>query len=515
MNKSLPSLTLGILLGLVSAAHAQTIFIKADNTNSLNTAPSYTANLSIPTSTDTIAVNTTLTAQRTASLGGNLSIKALTYNATSQFQINNTANAVLTIGDGGVTKTAGAALIFANAVTLGANQTWALTGGGTGNLQMNGAFSDGGFALSITGNGTFDMRGSNTFGPNVTIATPISVNTSGGTVVFGGNNTFGSGTIALGRLQGSTLRNIGQASAFGTGTTALIIGGNGANGTLDYSGSTATSNRTFNLDPRSAGSGIDVSTADQTLTITGNLSYASSGNVINTSWNFGGAGNLVVTSAIAETSNATFTAGVIKNGLGTLTLSGNNTYAGGTTVNAGTLLVNNTAGSGTGTGSLSVAIGATLGGNGTISGAATINGSVAPGNSIGTLNIANTTTWNSNDAWKFELGTAGSSLGSPGTSDLLNITGAFTKGTGTTFTFDFLGGGQEGWYKLVDYTTSTTFANTDFAATNLAGGLSGTFTVDGATSALYLNVVPEPGTWALLALSLTTLLTLRRRKVRS
>ena len=103
-------------------------------------------------------------------------------------------------------------------------------------------------------------------------------------------------------------------------------------------------------------------------------------------------------------------------------------------------------------------------------------------------------------------------MGTFGTSDLLNITGSFTKGTGTTFSFDFLGGGTNGWYKVVDWSVGTSFVAGDFQATNLASGMTGSFTVDGATSALYLNVVPEPATWALLAFSMTTVLVLRRRR---
>jgi autotransporter-associated beta strand protein len=61
------------------------------------------------------------------------------------------------------------------------------------------------------------------------------------------------------------------------------------------------------------------------------------------------------------------TGALTKIGSGTTTLTGANLYEGGTTVTAGTLLVNNHAGSGTGTGTVSVT-GGTFGGNGTVSG---------------------------------------------------------------------------------------------------------------------------------------------------
>ena len=60
-----------------------------------------------------------------------------------------------------------------------------------------------------------------------------------------------------------------------------------------------------------------------------------------------------------------------KLGNGTLTLSGANSYTGGTTVSDGILLVSNRSGSGTGTGAVQVDAG-TLGGRGLISGAVTV-----------------------------------------------------------------------------------------------------------------------------------------------
>ncbi len=68
----------------------------------------------------------------------------------------------------------------------------------------------------------------------------------------------------------------------------------------------------------------------------------------------------------------------VKNGQGTLDLTGANTYTGGTTINAGTLLVDNTSGSATGAGPVQVKSGA-LGGAGTIAGPVGV-GAGTPGN---------------------------------------------------------------------------------------------------------------------------------------
>ena len=74
-----------------------------------------------------------------------------------------------------------------------------------------------------------------------------------------------------------------------------------------------------------------------------------------------------------------------KTGGGTMAVTNANTYTGDTYLEAGTLLVNNTSGSGTGTGNV-IVNGGTLGGTGTISGAVTVaGGTVAPGLSPGLL----------------------------------------------------------------------------------------------------------------------------------
>jgi autotransporter-associated beta strand protein len=146
------------------------------------------------------------------------------------------------------------------------------------------------------------------------------------------------------------------------------------------------------------------------VTLTANNSYAGTTTVgASCTLNVGsgsttgtlGAGNTTVngTLIINRTGSYSYskvisgTGPVTKNGAGTLTLSGASTYSGNTANNTGTLLINNTSGSGTGTGSVSINSG-TLGGNGFIGGAVTISSgaTLAPGptvSSVGTLTINN------------------------------------------------------------------------------------------------------------------------------
>jgi autotransporter-associated beta strand protein len=254
-------------------------------------------------------------------------------------------------------------LTFNSNVALTGNQTWSIASGRSlllGNVA-NG-FSDGGNTLALTGAGTFDVRATNTFGSNVTIGTTtMNVNATASTVTLGGSNTFDVLNIYLGRASGATISNFGVASHFGDGGTnsAITVGGNNSSGVLEYTGSTASTNRTVTRDARSSASGIDVTTAGQTLTISGNLGSGSQVNTGANGWVFGGAGNLTLSGVISNSTGVGSTGTTItKNGAGILTLSRANTFSGGLTINTGTVVAS--VNSSLGTGSVTINDGATL-----------------------------------------------------------------------------------------------------------------------------------------------------------
>jgi len=117
---------------------------------------------------------------------------------------------------------------------------------------------------------------------------------------------------------------------------------------------------------------------------------------------------------VTFTGQMTNSLGLVKNGDGKVVLTGNNTYGGGTHVLRGTLEVNNTTGSATSAGAVTVEPDGTLAGTGSVAGAVTLNGTVAPGASPGTITTGDET-WNGAGRYAFEIndatGTAGANPG--------------------------------------------------------------------------------------------------------
>ena len=315
-----------------------------------------------------------------------------------------------------------------------------------------------------------------------------TINQSGGTAIIS-TMTIGKNTGTGATTTSGTYNLVGGILKATTIQAGTVAGSGAATRTINWTGGTIQNLSGGDL---TIGTGIDIKMNGT------NTFYADASRTI------------TVNTALGFTGGITGT--LVKDGAGTLTLTGTNSYTGNTNVNQGTLVIK---------GSISTSLlttvqsGAALGGSGTV-GAATVGGILAPGNSIGTLTATGDVTWNNNDAWVFELGVASLNLAAASggsDNDLLNITGAgsdFLKGTGSSFTFDFANTGAVGWYKLVDWTGTTNFVGTDFSTTGLTSGLTGTFTVDSGTSALYLNIVPEPSAALLGTLGLLGLLRRRR-----
>ena len=199
---------------------------------------------------------------------------------------------------------------------------------------------------------------------------------------------------------------------------------------------------------------------------------------------------------------------ITKSEAGTWVLSGTNSYTGATAVNAGTLLINGS--NSAATGAITVSSGAILGGVGTVGSIITSAGTLSPGDgttAIGTLHGTGLTL-NTGAVFKFDLE-------SSNTSDRIALSGAFTKGTGASFNFNFNNTGvTNSTYTLATFNSLAggfIAGNvSNFTYSGLTSGVTGTFGLTGSN--LTFTTVPEPATWALLAFSLTTVMVLRRRR---
>ncbi len=213
------------------------------------------------------------------------------------------------------------------AVTLGGNR--AITTGST--LTVGGVVSDGvsDFGITKGGGGGLTLTGDNSYSGKTSVSQGILTvnsigNVSGGNSALGNPTTVPNGTINLGSTTlAATLRYTGT----GTVTTDRVINLSGTTGAvaLDMSG---TGSLTFTSPFTALGVGV------KTLTLTGST-----------------AGTGEIQGAIV---NSTSNTALAKTGTGTWTLSGLNTYSGGTSipVNSGTL--NITHGSALGTGLVTI-----------------------------------------------------------------------------------------------------------------------------------------------------------------
>jgi autotransporter-associated beta strand protein len=304
----------------------------------------------------------------------------------------------------GLITSSSGAFSIASGATLTATTGLSLTGGALAG------------AGTLTGSLTDTSSAGSTFAGVISGAnSAVTMNASAGTLTLTGANTYGKGTtLTAGTLQ------------LGNGVTTGATLGSG-NVTIASAGTLTT----------------DLA---NTETLTNNIT--DNGHVIAT----GSTSKYTISSTVSGSGNFT------KTGVNTVTLTGANTFTGGTIVNAGALLVANTSGSGTGTGAVTVNSGGTLGGSGTIHGAVTLNNGADLAPSAGTPGTAGTTLsatsllWNGGGTLTLQIGA---------TNDELALTGALTKGSTGAYTIDI----EDVGLSVATYTIAT-FASTTFAQSN-------------------------------------------------
>lgn len=372
---------------------------------------------------------------------------AVTVNSTGSYTFSGAAGLT---GTGTFTKTGAGTLNFNLTNSSFAGDV--LISGGTLNMQGAGSKLNTG-NLILGGGGTFNFPpsspayfygGSITVpaGQSGTIYSPGLGNGINGNLISGDSNSVLY--ISSGVSFGST--SSAQFDSF-TGTINILPGA-----TLRFSpnssGNTYGSlNPTFiingSLRPRNAGNTIRLGALSGTGSIegpqtantgSGNTTYIIGGNNLDVTFN----GNI-------SSNNAASNTVVILNKVGTgkLVLVGASTFTGGTTVSAGSLFVNNISGSGTGSGALTIATGATLGGTGRIGSATTLDdyATLAPGNSTGTLTFDGSLTLGEFTELDFQLGTSSDLVvcnGALSLDGVLNVTNGpgFGPGTYTLFTYN-------------------------------------------------------------------------------
>jgi fibronectin-binding autotransporter adhesin len=279
---------------------------------------------------------------------------------------------------------------------------------------------------------------------------------SGGT--FRLNHSGGGGYTATGTLQGGGLFQSDNSGNLGVGGDFTAFTGTFRinNGGVTYFYNTANAkfpNAALELN----GGGINLSDQfnDSSNPFeTGSLSGTSASAFVNGAFGGGATRLWIVNQSVAgtyqgyiEDSGGRLLA-LRKSGPATLTMTGASTYSGGTTVSNGTLLVNNVSGSGTGTGTLAVQDGATLGGTGSVGGLATLESgsTLAPGVSPGTLTFTAGMNLDAGSALTMEMGTS---------SDLISVTGGTLTGPPSgivTITVSNSGGLTDIDYTLIDWT---------------------------------------------------------------
>jgi autotransporter-associated beta strand protein len=357
------------------------------------------------------------------SSAGNATLIAQNGGTIQFLQSGNAGQARITVDNGGVTffdssSASNATIVVRNDGLLAfANSSTA----GSANItsSANGAVAF--FDTSTAGSATITTNngGSLSFQDSSSAGNATIVTNNGGCTCFFDQSTGGQArfiTNAGGVVDISGLSTTGMTAGSIEGAGSYLLGSK----QLTVGGNDRSTEVSGVISGR-GGSLVKVGAG--TLLLSGNNTYSGGTTVL------GGTlqgttsslqGNILNNAAVVFNQASAGTYGGVISGTGTLTLqgggalnlTGNNTYSGGTAVLAGTLAVN-----GSIAGNVAVGAAGTLGGNGTIAGNVVNAGTLAPGNSIGLLTVNGSFTQMAGSIYQVEANAQGQA-------DRLNVGGA-------------------------------------------------------------------------------------------
>lgn len=375
------------------------------------------------------------------------------------------------------------ATITAGALIIGKRSS-AGGGGSAGTVYFDGGtFTANSVEMgTMSGNAGTSSPGPSGSGTLIISGGTFTVNSGGSFVMatYANTNTFGIATATLTISGGTMISNVNILEGGGAGatTTNTVSTINLTGGTLDMTGHSIgdATNTINNLTLASGtlkdvqeinGGGAVTKSTSGTLVLLGTNTYTGATTISAGTLQAGnggasgtlGSGNVIDNATLAfnrsdllTVANNVSGSGVVnQTGTGTTVLSGANTYAGQTTVSAGTLLVNNAhAGpdSATGTNTVQVGANSTLGGTGNIAGSVNLaaNATLAPGGNaasiaagttglsteIGTVQIGGNLTVSASATVALQLFSADTGLSAtfdPTTSRLTSVSGTATDGS--------------------------------------------------------------------------------------
>ena len=489
---------------ILSATTSTTITAGYGGVSVLTVAPGVTATIGDNITVASIAGQAATLSNTTATVTGTIIIQGSSPSAVATVKAQSNNNTVIADGIN---------------VVVGQNgvlQTALTTNGGTGNGNMVLGSNASDATLTVNGGmvnfGTLVMANAAASGvATLTINSGnVSTAASNGALRFGGTSTASTAGTAIVNLNGGTLGlsgiYIGKA-----GSAQYNINFNG--GVLQVTGSSASA-PTY------------LASSSQIM-----ASVMGRGAIIDTNGNNATIGQALV-------SGTTNDGGLTKEGAGTLTLAGVNTYTGATTIKSGSLALGAASnisnmlvlgGIGGLTGTLDVSLKgasytqASISGNGSIvtsGGTVTATGNVTPGFSAGSLNVSGNFTLAGTATTQMEIAGNGGVAGID--FDRITANGILTYGGALTISS----------YNGYDLTKASSYDLFDFASKsgdfssvtvnsvllskngNIWSDASSAYSFDETSGVLSVTLVPEPATYAMI-LSGLGMLGLLRRKIRA